>query len=209
MALPTSGAISISDIYTEQNGSAPSAGSNVSLRTLAIYAALIGYQTETIAISDFYGYDGFKAQWSGAMFNQTLIQTSSNGTKDVTIQTFYQRDGYPYELSNSYSVLTSNTNFSYTLWQDYDGVIPDSFLVNANTRNRISTTRVLGFNVSGWIDYYMYPPSGYTFSNIQFSAVNGTITTSVVSGIFVQVRLNTTGNASNPSQTINFDFDLV
>jgi len=88
MALPTSGQLSIGDIYYEINGNTPQGdGVSASLSNMAYSAGF----TPPQAISDFYGYSSYAPIYAN-VFGGT-IQYSNEGTRSYEISCYNRQTG--------------------------------------------------------------------------------------------------------------------
>jgi len=88
MALPTSGPLSVGDIYYEINGNTPQGdGVPASLSNMAYSAGF----TPPQAISDFYGYSSYAPIYAN-VFGGT-IQYSNEGTRSYEISCYNRQTG--------------------------------------------------------------------------------------------------------------------
>jgi hypothetical protein len=206
MALPTSGQLSVDDIYTEINGlSIAAAGdSNVSFSNLAYGAGF----TPPQAISDFYGYSAWYPSWAGAMNvgGTSRVVFSSEGTQNININCYYSENSslYGWTTGSTYSASTSTTTFNYTTWQDYNGTTPDSFVLNGNNQFYVQRS-IPAFNAAS-ITIYLYPPSFGSFNNVSYSTSNGTVTSYTATGSLIQITMSTSaGSLTSHSLTVYFN----
>jgi hypothetical protein len=201
MALPSSGTISVDDIYTEINGlSIAAAGdSNVSFSNLA-YAA--GF-TPPQAISDFYGYSSYYATYAGDLGG--TIYFSNEGSQNHTITCANKADAAStWDVNSVYTYGGTLTSVSIATVQDADG-----FVVNDDGQNRLYISRSISAFNAATIEVWMYPPSsGNTgvFSGVSFSTYNGTVTTFTWNTQSIHIIMSTSaGSLTSHSLTVYFD----
>ena len=205
MALPSSGTISVDDIYTEINGlSIAAAGdSDVSFSNLAYGAGF----TPPQALTDFYGYSGWTPSWADAMDGggASRVSFSSEGTQNININCYYRQNStYSWSTGSTYSTSSSSTLFYYTTWQAYDGSTPDSFVLNGNNQFYVQRS-IPAFNAAS-MTIYLYPPTFGSFNNVSYSTSNGTVTSYTATSSLIQITMSTSaGSLTSHSLTVYFN----
>ena len=209
MALPSSGQLSINDIYTEIYGlSIPAAGAtNVSLQALSFAAGF----TAPHAISDFYGYSSWYPSYAGAMGASSRVVFSTLGSSQtININCAYTEgtgSTGPYVGGSTYSTTSTNGTYYATTWQDTNGVTPDSFVLNDDSKNRLYVYRTIPPFTSATFWVYLYPPSLGAFSGMSYVTSNCTVVSQTLSSTFIQLTCVTSGGSLS-SQSIYVYFTL-
>lgn len=208
MALPTSGTISVDDIYTEINGLSISAAgdSDVSFSSLAYSAGFAPPQ----ALTDFYGYSSFQPSWLLGYLGGT-INYSNEGTQTYQINCFYKQDGQSFNSGSTYLASGSFTSRAPSVWQDIDNVTPSSFVTNNDGTNRIVIQRSISAFNPAYIEVSFFAPTvgslTYPFSNVSYSTSNGSVTSQTISGSQIYLYM-ATSSSSLTSHSITIDFKL-
>lgn len=207
MALPTSGQLSLADIYEEQNGLTPqAAGDEASLNDMSFEA---GFSTPHL-VSDFYGYSKFQPSWLLGYLGGT-INYSNEGTQTYTINCFYKEDGYAYNTGSTYFAQGAFTSRAPSVWQDIDNVTPSSFVTNDDGTNKITIYRsISAFNPAS-IEVNFYAPTvgslTYPFSNVSYSTSNGSVTSQIINTGRIYLYM-ATSSSSLTSHSITIEFKL-
>ena len=197
MALPTSGELSINDIYTEIYGlSIPAAGdSDVSLSNLAFQ---IGAPTDPDKISEFYGYSSFQPSWLLGYLGGS-ISYSNEGTQSYQINCQYKQDGQSYQSGSTYNASGSFTSRAPSVWQDIDNVSPSSFITNDNGTNRLYIYRSINAFNAATITVNLTPATvgslTFPFSNISYSTTNGSVTSQTLNSSQIYLVMSTSASS--------------
>ena len=208
MALPTSGTITVNDIYTEINGiSIPADGAtDVSFSSLAYSAGFAPPQ----ALSDFYGYSSFQPSWLLGYLGGT-INYSNEGTQTYEINCFYKQDGQAYNTGSTYLASGAFTSRAPSVWQDIDNVTPSSFVTNDDGTNKIVISRSIQAFNAAYIEVSFFAPTvgslTYPFSNVSYSTSNGSVTSQTISGSQIYLYMATSAS-SLTSHSITIEFKL-
>lgn len=204
MALPTSGQLSVGDIYTEIYGLTPQqTGGSASLSNMAYQAGF----TPPQAVSDFYGYSSYYPTWANVLGGS--ISYSAEGYQNYSISCYNRQDGAAsWDLGSSWGGTYNNlTSVAPTTFQDYDGSTPDSFVVNDDGQNRLYISRTLTPYNAATITVNLTAPSNGTFSQVSYSTYNGVVTTFSSSSTNIYIVMNTSGGSLS-SHTLEVFFDL-
>ena len=195
MALPTSGTISVNDIYTEINGiSIPAAGAtNVSFSNLAYGAGF----TPPQALSDFYGYSSYTPIYAN-VFGGT-IQYSNEGTRSYEISCYNRKTGAPsWSFGSTWSASGTYTSVSPTTWQDYNTTPPSSFVVNDDGQNYIYIYRTIAAFNAATITVNLQRPASFptgNFTAVSYQTYNGTVTSYNPTSTNIQLTFTTSGGS--------------
>lgn len=208
MALPTSGTITVNDIYTEINGiSIPADGAtDVSFSNLAYSAGFAPPQ----ALTDFYGYSSFQPSWLLGYLGGTITY-SNEGTQTYQINCFYKQDGQAYNTGSTYLASGAFTSRAPSVWQDIDNVTPSSFVTNDDGTNKIVISRSIQAFNAAYIQVSFFAPTvgslTYPFSNVSYSTSNGSVTSQTISGSQIYLYM-ATSSSSLTSHSITIEFKL-
>lgn len=206
MALPTSGQLSVGDIYYEINGSTPQGdGVSASLSNMAYSAGF----TPPQAISDFYGYSSYTPIYAN-VFGGT-IQYSNEGTRSYEISCYNRQTGAPsWSFGSTWSATGTYTSVSPTTWQDYDTSTPSSFVVNDDGQNYIYIYRTIAAFNAATITVNLQRPASFptgNFTAVSYEAFNGTVTSYTASSTNIQLTL-TTSSGSLTNHWVKIYFTL-
>ena len=194
MALPTSGQLSVGDIYYEINGSTPQGdGVSASLSNMAYSAGF----TPPQAISDFYGYSSYTPIYAN-VFGGT-IQYSNEGTRSYEISCYNRKTGAPsWSFGSTWSATGTYTSVSPTTWQDYDTTGPSSFVVNDDGQNYIYIYRTIAAFNAATITVNLQRPASFptgNFTAVSYQTYNGTVTSYNPTSTNIQLTFTTSGGS--------------
>ena len=194
MALPTSGQLSVGDIYYEINGSTPQGdGVSASLSNMAYSAGF----TPPQEISDFYGYSSYTPIYAN-VFGGT-IQYSNEGTRSYEISCYNRKTGAPsWSFGSTWSATGTYTSVSPTTWQDYDTSTPSSFVVNDDGQNYIYIYRTIAAFNAATITVNLQRPASFptgNFTAVSYQTYNGTVTSYNPTSTNIQLTLTTSGGS--------------
>ena len=194
MALPTSGQLSVGDIYYEINGSTPQGdGVSASLSNMAYSAGF----TPPQAISDFYGYSSYTPIYAN-VFGGT-IQYSNEGTRSYEISCYNRKTGAPsWSFGSTWSASGTYTSVSPTTWQDYNTTPPSSFVVNDDGQNYIYIYRTIAAFNAATITVNLQRPASFptgNFTAVSYQTYNGTVTSYNPTSTNIQLTFTTSGGS--------------